>query len=165
MTDACGDASSTLVQGLLRFWHLFPPWMQSPWSVWAVHFLPPVTSGMNAKLRQARPYGLSLTKDMTAKLVWLKEKENRQRPTVSWCVVFGLIKNITLVIKRSLFDAVMSKYDYFSDIVGHFLHPGCTVVHHRSLHFKVSHVCSKKTWFYVSSDIFTSEIENLANKI
>lgn len=31
----------TLVQGLLRFWHLFPPWMQPPWCVWAVPFLPP----------------------------------------------------------------------------------------------------------------------------
>lgn len=155
------DASSTLVQGLLCFWHLFFPWMQSPWSVWAVHLFPPVTSSMNAKLWQARPYGLSLTKDMTAKLVWLKQKENRQGLTVSWCVAFGLTKNITSVNKRPLFDCVMSEYDYFSDIFGRFLCPGCTVVHHRTFHFKVSHICLKRSWFYVSPDIFTSEVENL----
>lgn len=56
------------LHSLLRFWHLFPPWMQPLWSVWALSFLPPVTSSINAKLWQARPYGLSLTEDMTAKL-------------------------------------------------------------------------------------------------
>lgn len=90
------DALSSLVQGLLCFWHLFPPWMQPPWSVYAVLFLPPVTSSISAKLWQARPYGLSLTKDMTAKLIWLKQKENTCRPTISWCVAFGFIKHNTL---------------------------------------------------------------------
>lgn len=28
---------------------------------------------------------------------------------------------------------------FFSDIAGHFLHPGCTAVHCRPVHFKVSH--------------------------
>lgn len=107
----------------------------------------PITSSITAKLWQARPYGLSLTKDMTAKLAWLKGKENLRRPTISWSVAF--LKTNTLAIESSLFDGAVSHYDYFSDIAGCFLHPGCTAVHHCSLHFKVSHnICPKILFFF-----------------
>lgn len=54
--------------GFLAATHVVPPWLQPPCSVWAVPLLPPVTSGNCAKLWLAKPYGLSLTKDMTERL-------------------------------------------------------------------------------------------------
>lgn len=53
--------------------NLLPPWLQPPYSVWAVPLLPPVTLGNRAKLWLARPYGLSLTKYMTERLYLLTQ--------------------------------------------------------------------------------------------
>lgn len=53
--------------------HLLPPWLHPPYSVWAVPLLPPVTLGNSAKLWLAKPYGLSLTKDMTERLYLLTQ--------------------------------------------------------------------------------------------
>lgn len=119
-----------------------PSWLWPPHSVWAVPLLSPVTVGSRAKLGLARPYGLSLTKDVTKRLHSLTQEK---RPKTSIFFLPGLSAYST--VSGTVSDCNVLPCIVFADTAGDFLYPGCTALHCRPVHLKVSHLSSIKSWY------------------
>lgn len=155
------DALSTLVRGLLRFWHLFPPWMQPPWCVWAVPFLPP--SPQVSMPSCGRPGHMVSPWQKTWQQSWSGWKEEKIQAGLPPPVAFGFIQTKhsghwkLIIWWRSL--SLWLFFRYWWVFSSSWL--PCCSSSLSSFQSKSQYLLKNLVvFFFLSPDIITSEMEN-----